>query len=200
MIAATMTTRPPIILASSSPYRCSLLQRLGLDFDTVSPDIDESPRSGETPEQLVRRLAAAKAARVSEQAPRALIIASDQVAELDGTVLTKPGDRDSARRQLQRQSGQTVRFLTGLCVLNAAEERSHTDCIPVSVRFRELEAVEIERYLDHEAPWDCAGAFKSEGLGIVLTRAIEGGDASALIGLPLIRLAEMLRREGVPLP
>lgn len=195
-----MSPAPEIVLASSSPYRKSLLQRLGLDFRVIRPDVDESQRHNETPLQLVRRLAETKARRVAQDAPAALIIASDQVAELGGAVLTKPGDHARARQQLQTLSGQRVQFLTGLCVLNAAGGRLQTDCITVLVEFRTLQTEEIERYLEREQPWDCAGAFKSEGYGIVLTRRIEGPDPTALVGLPLIRLAEMLRREGLPLP
>lgn len=189
-----------LILASSSPYRKSLLRRLGLEFRIVSPDIDETPQACETPRQLVLRLSAAKAARVAETAPSALVIASDQVAELDGAVLIKPGNRERAREQLQTLSGREVRFLTGICVLNTATQRSQSDCITVLVTFRELAEAEIERYLDREQPWDCAGAFKSESLGIALLHAMEGPDPTALIGLPLIRLAEMLRQEGLSLP
>ena len=189
-----------IILASSSPYRKALLQRLGLDFQVVSPDIDETAEPGEAPEVTVQRLAAAKAATAAAAYPAAIIIASDQVAVLNGEVLTKPGNRDRARRQLDAMAGHRVSFLTGLCVLNAALGRQQTACIPCAVVFRDYTAAEIERYLDAEAPYDCAGSFKSERLGIALVAEMDGPDPTALIGLPLIRLAEMLREEGLPIP
>ncbi len=189
-----------VILASSSPYRKSLLGRLGLAFRTVSPDIDETPRAGETPRQLVLRLSAAKAGRVAETGPGALVIAADQVAELDGGILTKPGGRERAREQLQALSGREIRFLTGICVLNTKTGRLQSDCVTIVASFRDLGGAEIERYLDREQPWDCAGAFKSESLGIALLRSMAGPDPTALIGLPLIRLSEMLRQEGLPIP
>ncbi|MEX2523888.1 MAG: nucleoside triphosphate pyrophosphatase [Gammaproteobacteria bacterium] len=195
-----MTVANELILASSSPYRRSLLGRLGLEFRTVSPDIDESPLADETPRQLVLRLSAAKAERVAANTSGALVIASDQVAELDNIILTKPGNRDRAREQLRALSGRAIRFLTGICVLNTETGRMQSDCVTMTASFRELAEAEIERYLEREQPWDCAGAFKSEALGIALLRSMEGPDPTALIGLPLIRLAEMLRQEGLPIP
>ncbi len=189
-----------IVLASSSPYRKSLLRRLLTEFRTISPDIDETPRANETPRDLVLRLSLAKAARVAETVSDALIIASDQVAELDGAILTKPGGRDRAGQQLRAVSGRAIRFLTGLCVHNTRTREIQSDCIEVVARFRDLDDAEIERYLDRDQPWDCAGAFKSESLGIALLHAMEGNDPTALVGLPLIRLAHMLRREGLPAP
>jgi septum formation protein len=200
MISPAMNTSPTLILASSSPYRKALLQRLGLDFQVVNPAIDETVAPGEAPEVTVQRLAAAKAAAVAAAHPSALIIASDQVAVQDGKVLTKPGSRDRAKQQLQAMAGHRVTFLTGLCVLNAALDRQQTACVPYAVLFRRYTAAEIERYLDAEAPYDCAGSFKSERLGIALVEEMNGADPTALIGLPLIRLAELLRGEGLPIP
>lgn len=189
-----------IVLASSSPYRKNLLRRLLTEFRTISPDIDETPHANETPRDLVLRLSVTKAARVAETVSDALVIASDQVAELDGAILTKPGGRDRARQQLRAVSGRSIRFLTGLCVHNTRTREIQSDCIEVVARFRDLDGAEIERYLDRDQPWDCAGAFKSESLGIALLHAMEGNDPTALVGLPLIRLADMLRREGLPVP
>jgi septum formation protein len=194
-----MNADPPLVLASSSPYRSALLQRLGVPFTTVSPDVDEAPRPGEAPESLVQRLAAAKAAAVAADHPGALVIASDQVAVLGGEILTKPGNRERARRQLAAMAGREVRFLTGLCVRDPAGAEQ-SDCVACSVVFRDYSAGEIERYLDLEAPYDCAGSFKSEQLGIALVQEMAGTDPTALVGLPLIRLAEMLRREGLSIP
>jgi septum formation protein len=195
-----MTPQASLILASSSPYRRALLERLGLPFTAVSPGIDETLRPGESPEEAVQRLAAAKADRVAADHATALVIASDQLAVLNGDILAKPGDRDRARRQLAAMAGQRVRFLTGLCVRNGDRDSRQTDCVTCSVVFRDYSADEIERYLDAEAPYDCAGAFKSERLGIALVREMQGPDPTALVGLPLIKLAEMLRREGLAVP
>jgi septum formation protein len=200
MISTAMTSDTTLILASSSPYRKALLQRLGLNFQVVSPDIDEKAEPGEVPEVTVQRLATAKAAAVSAAHPAALIIASDQVAVLGGEVLTKPVSRDRARQQLNAMAGHRVTFLTGLCVLNTARDRKKTACVPFAVVFRRYTADEIERYLDAEAPYDCAGSFKSEQLGIALVEEMDGPDPTALIGLPLIRLAQMLREEGLSIP
>lgn len=200
MITTAMNSSMTLILASSSPYRKALLQRLGLDFTAVSPDVDEKAKPGETPEVTVQRLAAGKAAAVAAAYPGTLIIASDQIAVLNGEVLTKPGSRDRARQQLESMAGHRVTFLTSLCVLNAAQGRKQTACIPCTVTFRPYTAAEIERYLDADAPYDCAGSFKSEQLGIALVEEIEGQDPTALIGLPLIRLAQMLREEGLSIP
>lgn len=200
MITTAMNSSMTLILASSSPYRKALLQRLGLDFTAVSPDVDETAEPGETPEVTVQRLAAAKAAAVAAAHPGTLIIASDQIAVLNGEVLTKPGSRDQARQQLEAMAGHRVAFLTGLCVLNTARARKQTACIPFAVTFRRYTAAEIERYLDADTPYDCAGSFKSEQLGIALVEEMEGPDPTALIGLPLIRLAQMLREEGLSIP
>ncbi len=193
-----MNTR--LVLASTSPFRQALLARLGLPFDTASPDADETARPGEAPEDLVRRLAALKARAVRKLYPDALIIGSDQVACIDGEILGKPGNRDNAIRQLQRASGRAVRFHTGLCLLDSRSGREQLVCEPFTVHFRELDRERIVRYVDKEEPFGCAGSFKSEGLGIALFRRLEGDDPNALIGLPLIRLVEMLENEGVMLP
>lgn len=190
----------PLILASSSPYRRTLLERLGLPFEALSPDIDETPHPDEAAEALVLRLAAAKAAKVAEARPGAVIIASDQVAVADGpqggAILGKPGDRAGAIAQLTRLSGRRARFLTSLCV-REPNGGQQLEAETTDVHFRTLSDPEIARYVDREAPFDCAGAFRAEGLGIALFKGIEGNDPNALIGLPLIRLCEMLRRIGM---
>lgn len=186
-----------LILASTSPYRRKLLNRLGLVFKAVAPDADESRYADEAPEALVRRLAEAKARAVAGRYPDALIIGSDQVAVIDGEILGKPGTHDAAVAQLRRLSGHKVTFLTGLCLLNSATGRVQLDMIPFYVAFRTLSDGMIERYLEREQPYNCAGSFKSEGLGIVLFERLEGDDPTALIGLPLIRLSRMLEAEGL---
>jgi MAF protein len=187
----------PIILASSSVYRRELLQRLQLPFEHASPAVDETPRNSETPVALAERLACAKAAALAQRYPRHLIIGSDQVASLDGALLGKPGDLATATRQLLACSGQRVEFSTGLCLLNSSDG-SRQSCIEsFSVVFRRLEAAQIESYLRREQPFDCAGSFKVEGLGIALFERLEGDDPNSLIGLPLIRLVSMLERAGV---
>ncbi|EMP55774.1 Maf-like protein [Marinobacter santoriniensis NKSG1] len=187
----------PLVLASSSPYRRKLLEQLGISFETASPDIDETPQANETAMQLARRLAESKAAALVETYPDAWIIGSDQVASLeDGTLLHKPGDHETAIRQLRQSSGQSVIFLTGLCLLDAASGTRQITCEPFTAHFRELTAEEVERYLKREQPYDCAGSFKMEGLGITLFDRLEGRDPNSLIGLPLIALNEMLRNWG----
>ncbi|MEJ2573230.1 MAG: Maf family nucleotide pyrophosphatase [Gammaproteobacteria bacterium] len=186
-----------LILASTSAYRKELLSRLGLPFRTAAPDVDESPRGDETPEQLVLRLAEAKARAVAAQHPDALIIGSDQVAAVEGQVLGKPGDHERALAQLRLASGKCLQFLTGVCLLNALTGRAQVEIVPFSVVFRKLSDRKIENYLRRERPYHCAGAFKSEALGITLCERLEGEDPTALIGLPLIRLTYMLEQEGV---
>lgn len=186
-----------IVLASTSPFRRLLLERLGLVFDTASPDIDETPRPGEQPVSLVQRLALEKARAVIKHHPEALIIGSDQVACVEGRILGKPGSREKALRQLLQASGRRVIFYTGLCVLDASTANSNTLCELFHVHFRKLSKRQIESYLDREQPYDCAGSFKSEGLGIALFERLEGEDPNALIGLPLIRLVDMLENQGV---
>lgn len=188
-----------LILASSSPFRAELLTKLGLAFEIDSPDIDESALLGESPAQLVLRLAQLKARAVSQRHPDSLIIASDQVAVLEGQVMGKPGHHDAAVAQLMAASGQSVTFLTGLALLNAKTQRIHAIVEPFEVVFRQLTPNQIENYLHKEQPYQCAGSFKSEGLGIVLFQALNGQDPNSLIGLPLIRLIDMLAAEGVDL-
>ncbi len=189
--------QPPLVLASTSPFRRQLLERLGLPFLSAAPEVDETPRAGETPEALVVRLAERKARAVAARHPGALVIGSDQVAWLDGAVLGKPGGRPQALAQLQRASGRRVSFFTGLCLLDDRTGEAETLCEPFHVQFRALSLPQIEAYLDREQPYNCAGSFKSEGLGIALFERLEGDDPNALIGLPLIRLVGMLGRAGI---
>lgn len=190
----------PLVLGSTSPFRYELLKKLALDFKTAAPDIDETRLPDESPESLVQRLAVEKAREVAKAYPQALIIGSDQVACIEGEILGKPGTRDNAIRQLQQASGKTVLFHTGLCLLNSASGRHQALCEPYRVRFRTLSNEQIARYVDHEQPLNCAGSFKSEGLGISLFERLQGDDPNTLIGLPLIRLVQMLDREGVAVP
>jgi septum formation protein len=189
--------RRTLILASSSPYRLALLAKLGLPFATATPDVDESPVADETPAGLATRLAMEKASVVARQHPCSLVIGSDQVAHLDGRQLTKPGNRDAAIRQLQLASGRSIAFETAVCVLDAQSGIVKSGLDRCQVTFRELSGVQIERYVDRERPYDCAGAFKSESLGIALLDRIEGNDPNALIGLPLMRLVRLLEEFGV---
>lgn len=190
----------PLVLASSSIYRRELLSRLRLPFTCASPSIDETPLHGEAADSLVRRLATEKAGALTREHPQHLIIGSDQVAVLNGQILGKPHDLPRARTQLQSASGNSVTFLTGLALLNTSSGILQVDCIPFRVHFRQLDEACIERYLAAEQPFDCAGSFKSEGLGVSLFRSTEGEDATSLIGLPLIRLVDMLLAEGVQIP
>ena len=189
-----------LVLGSSSPYRRELLARLRLDFAVDPPGIDETPRAGETAPAYVRRLALAKAREVGARHPDALVISSDQCAELDGELLGKPLTHERARAQLRRLSGRAAVFRTGLCLLDTAagapryREAAHT------VEYRELDEREIEDYLRRERPYRCTAGFRSEGLGPTLTRRIRGDDPSALIGLPMALLAELLRAAGVAVP
>jgi MAF protein len=189
-----------LLLASSSRYRRDLLERLQLPFIWASPDIDESIRPGEPAAMLVARLAETKARALAATHPGHLIIGSDQVACLDGAILGKPGDLTNARRQLRAASGRAVRFLTGLCLLNSDSGRCQVMVEPFDVIFRPLSDEQIDRYLQREQPFDCAGSFKSEGLGIALFEALHGRDPNALIGLPLIALIDLLRAEGIEVP
>ncbi|MGI6408696.1 MAG: septum formation inhibitor Maf [Gammaproteobacteria bacterium] len=190
----------PLVLASSSTYRRDLLQRLQLPFICESPNIDESPHPGEEATALVQRLATAKACALRKQFLQHLIIGSDQVAVLDGQIIGKPGNAAAAVRQLQAASDRSVVFYTGLCLLDSASKQLQVDCVPFTVHFRELSDSQIKRYVEKEQPFNCAGSFKSEGLGISLFRSTEGEDATALVGLPLIRLCDMLNRAGVAVP
>ena len=186
-----------LVLASTSPYRQELLTRLGLPFETASPEIDESPHEGEEPEEFVQRLSLEKAKAVAAKYPDALIIGSDQVATLEDTILGKPGTHERAMKQLMAASGKSVTFLTGLSLYDSATGRSHTVCEPFRVKFRNLTEEEIDDYLRREEPYDCAGSFKSEGLGIALFSLMDGEDPNSLIGLPLIQLVSMLLENGV---
>ena len=187
----------PLVLASTSPFRKALLERLGLPFTTFGPEVDESPRPGEGPEALVRRLAETKARRAGQAHPDALIIGSDQVACIDGRILGKPGNRERAREQLRQASGQQVLFHTGLCLYDSDRDHAQVDCVPFEVWFRRLTPKQIDAYIDRERPFGCAGSFKSEGLGIALFERLRGDDPNALIGLPLIRLVTLLEAAGV---
>lgn len=184
-----------LILASTSPYRRQLLQRLALPFECVRPEVDETPLRAESPGQLVRRLARAKAGSVGADA---WVIGSDQAADLDGRILGKPGGREAAVAQLQAMAGRTVQFHTAVCLRRGEHELAAVDL--TRVRFRALTAAEIERYVDAEQPFDCAGSFKCEGLGIALFEAIDTHDPTALVGLPLIALAGLLRQAGHAVP
>ncbi len=187
-----------IVLASTSPFRKTILEKLGIEFETASPDADESPLPDEIPEQLVARLSEAKARSLADTYPDALIIGSDQVAVIDGKIIGKPGTHEKAVEQLKRASGKRVSFLTGLCVYNTKSKRSQVDVVPFNVVFRELPDKQIENYLQKEKPYNCAGSFKSEALGITLFEKLEGDDPNTLMGLPLIRLIRMLESEGYP--
>jgi MAF protein len=190
----------PLVLASSSPYRRELLGRLHLPFIWKAPDIDESRHPQESAEALVRRLSLAKAQALSQEFPQHLIIGSDQVAVSSGQILGKPHTFERAREQLLAASGNSVSFLTGLTLLNSQTSEHLTDCIPFTVHFRQLSEAQITRYLEAEQPFDCAGSFKAEGLGISLFRSTEGNDNTSLIGLPLIRLVDMLQANQVEIP
>ena len=189
-----------IVLASTSRYRADLLRRLLADFEQAAPDTDETPQAGEAPAARALRLAIAKATAVADGLDDALVIGSDQVAALDGAILRKPGSVEAAREQLGASSGRVVNFHTALCLLDTRHGRSQTHVDDTRVRFRELGSAEIERYVTRELPLDCAGSFKCEGLGISLFEEIDNRDPSALIGLPLIALARMLRQAGVAVP
>lgn len=192
---------PALLLASSSPYRRELLERLQLPFTWQSPSIDETRLEDESGIDLVKRLAEEKARALADRHPDHLIIGSDQVAVLgNGEILGKPHDLPRAQQQLRAASGSSVTFLTGLALLNSNTGKCQVDCVPFTVHFRPLSDERILRYLQREQPFDCAGSFKSEGLGISLFRSTEGKDATSLIGLPLIRLVDMLLNEGVEIP
>ena len=192
-----MTASPQLVLASTSKYRRELLARLGLPFEIAAPQVDETALALEAPPDTARRLADAKARAVAARFPRALIIGSDQVAVLEGIPLGKPGNHATALRQLRAMRGKEVVFHTALCLFNAANGRSQTRVVPFYVRFRDYSDAQIERYLQLEQPYDCAGSARCEGLGIALIAEMRGEDPNALIGLPLIALTEMLAAQGV---
>ena len=189
-----------LILASSSPYRRELLEKLHLDFECISPDIDESSHDDEQPGTYVQRLAVEKAAKISREHPQALVIGSDQCSVNGNTILGKPRDRNHAIEQLSNASGKQIEFLTGVSIqhFDSGWHREWMDIF--CVNFRQLSADEIERYLDAEQPYNCAGSFKSEQLGISLCESMHGDDPTALIGLPLIKLAQSLREFGIQVP
>ncbi len=190
---------PSLILASSSPYRALLLARLRVNFETASPDVDEAPLAGEFPAALTRRLANLKADAVAGRSPDAWVIGSDQVADLEGRILGKPGSRNNAIEQLTAMSARTIHFHTSVCLRHSDGRRLQALDI-TTVRFRVLGADEIARYVDAEQPFDCAGSFKCEGLGISLFKEIQSRDPTALVGLPLIATAGLLRDAGFEVP
>ncbi|MDR0578234.1 MAG: Maf family nucleotide pyrophosphatase [Candidatus Accumulibacter sp.] len=191
-------TRRRLVLASTSPFRRELLGRLGIPFETADPRVDETPLPRETPEDTALRLSEAKARAVAPLFPDALIVGSDQVAILDGRVYGKPGTHENAVGQLRAMRGRTVNFFTGLCLLDARAGRARVRGVPTLVTFRDLGDGEIEDYLRREQPYGCAGAAKSEGLGIALIARLRGDDPNALIGLPLIALCDLLKEAGCP--
>ena len=195
----TPSTTRHLILGSTSPYRRELLARLRLPFDVVAPNVDETPLANELPRDLANRLALAKAHAVARLHPSAVVIGSDQVADLDGESLGKPGTHARAVAQLQRMRGQTVVFQTALAVVCLESGFEQRDLAAVRVQFRHLTDAEIEAYLQAEKPYDCAGSAKSEGLGIALLESIDSDDPTALVGLPLIRTCRMIRAAGIPL-
>ena len=192
-----MTSRRPLILGSTSRYRRELLERLRLPFDVIAPQVDEAPLPGEAPAALAARLAMAKARAVSAAHPNAVVIGSDQVADLDGESIGKPGTRERAVAQLQRMRGRSVVFHTAVAVVCEASGFAGSALVAVTVRFRGLSDAEIEHYLRTEQPYDCAGSAKCETLGIALLDAIDSDDPTALVGLPLIRTCTLLRKAGI---
>ena len=188
---------PKIVLASTSPFRRELLARLGLPFEIADPAVDEAAKPGETPEATALRLSEEKARAVASRYPDALIIGSDQVACLDGQIFGKPGTHENAVRQLQTMRGRSVNFFTGLCLFNARTGVAHLRGVPTLVTFRNLTNTEIENYLRKEQPYNCAGSAKSEGLGIAVIARMDGEDPNALIGLPLIALCDLFRKENI---
>jgi MAF protein len=186
-----------ILLASTSVYRRQLLARLGVAFDVVDPCVDETPLAGEVAEELVSRLAQAKARAGAKDVHDALVIGADQVAVLDGEILGKPGSAEANRRQLQLAAGRQVQFFTGLCLFATQSQRATVAVVPFTVQFRKLTREQIAAYVEHEQAFDCAGGFRCEGLGSALFERMEGSDPTALMGLPLLRLTQMLASEGV---
>ncbi|MEO5765243.1 MAG: Maf family nucleotide pyrophosphatase [Casimicrobiaceae bacterium] len=198
MIEKTTTNpRRPLLLASTSRYRADLLRQLAIPFDVAAPGVDETPLPGEAPAATALRLAAAKARAVAARHADALVIGADQVADLGGQPVGKPGTHAGAVAQLRALSGRTVIFHTGVALCDAASGRCNTRLVPVTSTYRVLDDAEIDAYLLREAPYDCAGSVRSEALGIALFERIESGDPSALIGLPLIAVVDLLRAEGV---
>ena len=192
-------TQRKLILGSTSPYRRELLARLRIPFDVAAPDVDETPHDAETPKQLACRLAMAKARAVAAQFPASVVIGSDQVADLDGQSLGKPGNHARAVAQLQLMRGKTVIFQTAVAVVCQDSAFAQMDLAQVKVKFRDLTDTEIETYLLTETPYDCAGSAKSEGLGIALLESIDNDDPTALVGLPMIRTCRMIQAAGIKL-
>ncbi|WP_299494263.1 Maf family protein [uncultured Shewanella sp.] len=189
--------QPPLILASTSQYRQSLLNKLNLPFTTFHPNIDESALPSETAEQLVRRLAEQKARSAKDDYQEGIVIGSDQVAVINGKIIGKPLNANNAIEQLKQASGKIITFYTGLAVYNIATQTSHSLVEPFNVHFRSLSQQQIEHYVEQERPLNCAGSFKSEGLGIALFKRLEGKDPNTLVGLPLISLIDLLAKQGV---
>ena len=187
-----------LILSSTSPFRKAILKKLGIAFDTLSPEVDETILDNESPQQLVERLSIAKAKAVADKVNDALVIGSDQVSVINGEIIGKPHTHENAVKQLQNASGKTVTFYTGLCLYNSSTQQYQSEVIPFNVVFRTLSDSQIENYLKKEEPYNCAGSFKSEALGIVLFEKLEGEDPNTLMGLPLIRLVKMLEKENFP--
>jgi septum formation protein len=192
-----MENPPPLVLASTSVYRRALLSRLGLAFTTASPGVDEAPLPGEPPAATARRLAEAKARAVAAHHAQALVLGSDQVADLDGIAIGKPVDHADAVRQLTMMSGRAVIFHTAVALIRATSGRTHVRVVDVTTKFRTLTAVAIEQYLRRDRPYDCAASIKAETLGIAVVESIQSDDPTALIGLPLIAVVDLLRIEGV---
>lgn len=192
-----MHMQPQIILASSSIYRRELLSRLQIPFECISPEVDETPLKDETPAETALRLAQVKARKVAISYPNALIIGCDQVATLDGTQLGKPYTHENATKQLRMMRGREVTFHSALCVFNAKTQHIQVEVVPYVVQFRILSDAQIQNYLIKEQPYQCAGSAKSEGLGIAMIEKMTGDDPNALIGLPLIKLIDMLQNQGV---
>jgi len=185
-----------LILASTSPFRKTILDKLGITFETASPEVDETALDYETPQELVERLAIAKAKAIADKVDDALVIGSDQVSVINGKIIGKPHTHENAVKQLKDASGQTVTFYTGLCLYNSATQQYQSEVVPFNVVFRNLTEQQIDSYLKKETPYNCAGSFKSEALGIVLFEKLQGEDPNTLMGLPLIRLVNMLEREN----
>lgn len=193
-----MSSAPPLILASSSPYRAAMLERLGVPFTTRTSGIDETAEPGETPESLARRLALAKAEHVAAGEIDTLVLGADQVASVNGEILGKPGGRDRAIEQLGRMSGEEVVYLSAIALLD--QNRQRVDVVPTRLRFRQLNRDEIVRYVDRDAPFDCAGSMRSEAGGIALLESMSSEDPTAIIGMPLIRISQWLRDIGYRVP
>ena len=189
-----------LVLGSTSPFRKALLEKLGLPFVTCAPTVDETRLQKETPRDMVARLAESKARNAALKHPESLVIGSDQVACIDGSVVGKPGNREKAIAQLTAAAGKSVSFYTGLCLYNASLDQAQVEVESFTVHFRQLSTEQIMRYVDREQPFNCAGSFKSEGYGITLFSSLEGRDPNTLIGLPLICLIGMLNNEGIELP